>query len=93
MSPKRAGLCSVRKAPSSWAERGIRFAGDCRWRGQSRANPSLKPNSLLAGKIQGILRNWPPGPAIGAIFGSYFKSLRDIPYALEQGIEFGLAGN
>src|SRR6516164_8789911 len=25
-----------------------------RWRGQSRANPSLKPNSLLAGKIQGI---------------------------------------
>jgi hypothetical protein len=26
-----------------------------RWRRQSRANPSLKPNSLLAGKIQGIL--------------------------------------
>ena len=25
-----------------------------RWRGQSRANSSLKPNSLLAGKIQGI---------------------------------------
>jgi hypothetical protein len=25
-----------------------------RWRGQSRANPSLKPNSLLAGKMQGI---------------------------------------
>ena len=24
------------------------------WRGQSRANPSLKPNSLLAGKMQGI---------------------------------------
>jgi hypothetical protein len=26
-----------------------------RWRRQSRANPSLKPKSLLAGKIQGIL--------------------------------------
>jgi hypothetical protein len=25
-----------------------------RWRGASRANPSLEPNSLLAGKIQGI---------------------------------------
>jgi hypothetical protein len=25
-----------------------------RWRGQSGANSSLKPNSLLAGKIQGI---------------------------------------
>jgi hypothetical protein len=25
-----------------------------RWRRQSRANPSLKPNSLLGGKIQGI---------------------------------------
>ena len=28
------------------------------WRRQSRANPSLKPNSLLAGKIQGILFVW-----------------------------------
>jgi hypothetical protein len=31
-----------------------------RWRKQSRANPSLKPNSLLAGKIQGILLSRPP---------------------------------
>ena len=31
-----------------------------RWRGQSRANSSLKPNSLLAGKIQGILFVWAP---------------------------------
>src|SRR5262249_42999987 len=31
------------------------------WRRQSRANPSLKPNSLLAGKIQGILLFWASG--------------------------------
>jgi hypothetical protein len=29
-----------------------------RWRRQSSANSSLKPNSLLAGKIQGILFVW-----------------------------------
>ena len=28
------------------------------WRRQSRANSSLKPNSLLAGKIQGIFFVW-----------------------------------
>jgi|SRR6516164_7770294 len=31
-----------------------RFAWTHRWRRQSRANPSLTPNSLLAGKMQGI---------------------------------------
>jgi SNF2-related domain len=34
---------------------GASSQGTLRWRRQSRANPSLKPNSLLAGKIQGIL--------------------------------------
>jgi len=29
-----------------------------RWRGLSGANSSLKPNSLLAGKIQGISSIW-----------------------------------
>jgi hypothetical protein len=40
-----------------------------RWRRQSRANSSLKPNSLLAGKIQGIFFVWAFGcrcwPEIG----------------------------
>jgi hypothetical protein len=34
------------------------WLGTYPWRGQSRAKPSPEPNSLLAGKIQGILLAW-----------------------------------
>src|ERR1700719_2687761 len=58
----------TRSAAAECTDRWARIAGDrtrrrrfnCgshltqRWRSQSRANPSLKPNTLLAGKIQGI---------------------------------------
>jgi hypothetical protein len=65
----RSGLRGVRHGrPQSGKiapgeEGAAAFAGSFltrRWRKQSRANPSLKPNSLLAGKIQGILLSRPP---------------------------------
>jgi len=64
-----------------------------RWRRRSRANSSLKPNSLLAGSLQGI----------SSIRGSATRQRQQkralegpyqpIPYASEQGIFCGLAGN
>ena len=47
-----------RTSPSGLLSRGTESSQTLRWRRQSRANSSLKPNSLLAGKIQGILFVW-----------------------------------
>jgi hypothetical protein len=46
------------KPAFSTAARYLPRETDCLLEGESRANPSLKPNSLLAGKLQGILRNY-----------------------------------
>ena len=65
-----------------------------RWRRQSRANSSLKPNSLaswentgnfvrLGLRVRLLARNWAGNSMV----------CDAIPYALEQGIYFGLAGN
>jgi hypothetical protein len=72
-----------------------------RWRGRSRANPSLKPNSLLAGKIQGISSIRARRRANGGQKGASNQSLTgQFPthpnrefFAALQGIKSGDQGN
>ena len=65
-----------------------------RWRRQSRANSSLKANSLLAGKIQGTSSILASGVRItGSKLRSGSMPYRQIPYATEQGINCAIAGN
>ena len=94
-APVRAARPRARVHPvAHHATPGRRAQGCAVAGGQSRANSSLKPNSLLAGKIQGILFVW-------ASECDYWLGIKEpnsrtydpIPYASEQGIYFGLAGN
>ena len=64
-----------------------------RWRRESRANSSLKPNSLVTAKLTGIFRRSGLGGAGGApklVFRSGLYRL--IPYSPEQGSLSGLQG-
>jgi len=53
VTPSQSRRAAIAKAIIS-SDRRIAFRLTHRWRRQSRANPSLKQNSLLAGKMQGI---------------------------------------
>src|ERR1700737_4004098 len=56
MAPHGIGRCAFNIRHTAIAEPSAHYRCDMtpRWRRESQANPSLDPNSLLAGKIQGI---------------------------------------
>jgi hypothetical protein len=72
-----------------------------RWRRESRANPSLNPNSLLAGKIQGISsirasetrQWWLKTPSNQCLTGQFPTHPNREFFAALQGIKSGDQGN